>query len=101
SPAPRDLPSFPTRRSSDLLALRFRQALGGEPVAEEAGQRAAPLGVTADDPRGRLLQHRLGRAQFPGNGLRLQPAAVHLVERDQRSEERRVGKEYTTAPTAT
>ena len=77
------------RELSQLLAERFLLGVGqfacGQSLAEVAGQRFAPIGVPADDPRRRLPQQRLRRGQMLRHLLRLQPAVRHLVERDHRA----------------
>ena len=74
----------PAELALQLGPLGGRQIGPHQPFAEDAGQRAGPLGMPADDPRGRLLERRLGRGQQPRDELRVETAAVHLVERDHR-----------------
>ena len=70
--------------SRELGPLGLGQVLGRrQPLAEEAGQRLAPLRVAAGDPRGGLLQRRVGRGEQGGDRVGVEPAALHLVERDQ------------------
>ena len=90
-------PAPAANRASWLLELGLlgdREVALVQPLAEEARQGAGPLGVAADDPRGGLLEaRRPPRSGSPATCLRVEPAAVHLVERDQgRAADRAAGR---------
>src|SRR3712207_8893298 len=77
--APRDLPSFPTRRSSDLCATRRA------PVTDATTTAASPDSLTR-----RLLRHLPGRQRQPSTGTsrsRSLTVTSATVARGPRSEE--------------
>src|SRR5690606_8843599 len=85
-PAPRPLPSFPTRRSSDLgqqfIQVR-RDENHREPVRDQAADQPADLGLGADvDPARRLIQnqHRGLRVDPPGQQHLLLVAPAQIAD---------------------
>jgi len=65
-----------------FFALGVGQRLRGKTLAEEAGQRVTPLGMPADDPRGRLLHQWLRGVEFARDRIDLEVRS-RLVERDE------------------
>ena len=70
--------------ADQLIALGPAEPVDFQPVAEDTGQRTAPLGVTTRNPPGVFLEHWIRRDELRRHLRCSKPAAVHLVHCDQR-----------------